>query len=172
MAARVIVEVVLLLIITPYYINLTSADNNNTLLCGSHGNCLCPEDILTFICSVSDGAATIWKGSIFNCPANEIILRHGRFENGVDGTCNDGEIVAYSTEVSNNSYSSQLNVTVSPEMHNGTIECTQLSLAGESFVGICTLIIATGTKHSCKYNNYNICQYILESKLIFCRASK
>ena len=89
------------------------------------------EDVLTlnFLCSVSDGAATVWKGSIFSCPnsQNEILLRHSRFEDGpgISGTCNDGEVIAYSIESTNNSYISQLNVTISPEMQNGTVECIQ-----------------------------------------------
>ena len=78
---------------------------------------------------------------------SEIILSHWRFEDGVTKTCNDGAIVAYSTEVTNNSscYSSQLNVTVSPEMYNGTIECIVDGLNVTS-IGVCTLsmILPTG----------------------------
>ena len=131
------------------YSSLTSA--NNLLHCNYyHGNCiLCPEDVVAFVCSVSDGVATVWRGSIFDCSSsgNEILLRHFKFESGTSGTCNDGEIAAYSTEVTNNSYSSQLNVTVSPEMHNGTVECIQDSF-NETSVGTCTLILTKGT---CKY---------------------
>ena len=56
-------------------------------------------------------------------------MRHSRFEDepGISGICNDGEVIAYSIESTkfNNNYISQLNVTVSPEMHNGTVECIQ-----------------------------------------------
>ena len=59
------------------------------------------------------------EGSIFtDCPetgGTEIIFSHQRFEHGVTKTCNDGAIVAYSNEVTKNSYNSQLSVTVSPE---------------------------------------------------------
>ena len=92
--------------------------------------------------------ATVWRGSIFNCPnhGNEIILRHNNFENEVNiGTCNDRKVVAYSSEVTNDSiYSSQLNVTVTPEMHNETVECIQDGF-NETSVGTCTLILTTGT---------------------------
>ena len=125
---------------------------NNSLHCDYHANCvLCPEDVLVlkFVCSVSDGAATIlWRGSFFNCPNgdNEIVLCHSIFDNGVIKTCNNGAVVAYSTEVTNNSYISQLNVTVSPEMHNGSVECIHDGLHIPLFVvGACTLIPATGT---------------------------
>ena len=127
------------------YTSLISA--NNLLHCNYYqGHCICPEDIVVFVCSVSDGVATVWRGSIFNCPSsgNEILSRHFNFESGTSGTCNDGQIAAYSTEVTN-SYSSQLNVTVSPEMHNGTVECIQEGF-NETSVGVCTLILAMG-KH-------------------------
>ena len=132
-------------ILTLYCASLTSA--NNLLQCNYYGNCICPGDTIAFVCSVSGGAATVWKGSIFTecleTSETEIILSHRRFEDGVTKTCNDGAIVAYSTEVTNNSYSSQLNVTISPEMHNGTIECIEDGLNVTS-VGACTLILPTG----------------------------
>ena len=123
----------------------------NLLHCNyyQNGDCICPEDVIVFVCSVSGGVATIWRGSIFNCPnsGNQILLRHRNFENGASGTCNNGEIVAYSSEVvSNIYYSSQLNVTVTPEMHNGTVECIQPEEGfTETSAGTCTLILATGT---------------------------
>ena len=47
-------------------------------------------DIIAFVCSVSGGVATVWKGSIFtDCPdtsETEIILSHQRFEYGVTKT--------------------------------------------------------------------------------------
>ena len=120
---------------------------NNLLQCNYQSNSVCPEDVVVFDCSVSGGVATAWRGSIFNCPnrGNQIFLRHHNFENGTSRTCNDEEIVAYSSEVTNNSYSSRLNVTVSSEMHNGTVECIKelKDLSSES-VGTCTLILATG----------------------------
>ena len=142
--------VVKLILVLTLHTTLISA--NNSLYCNYHGSCLCPEDILAFVCRVSAGAATIWRGSFFNCPStrNEILLRHSQFENGVVGSCNDEEVVAYSTEVTHNRYSSQLNVTISPEMHNGTVECDSVQHEPDIHViavGACTLILATG-KHT------------------------
>ena len=127
------------------YTGLISA--NNVLYCNYyHGSHVCPEDIVVFVCSVSGGVATVWRGSIFNCPSSgsQIVLRHHNFENGTSSMCNDGEIVAFSSEVTNNRYSSQLNVTVTPEMHNGTVECIQDDF-NETIISTCTLILATGT---------------------------
>ena len=146
MAAAVITVISML---TMYYcISLTSA-NNNLLHCGSY---LCHEGILIFSCRVDGGITTVWKGSIFNCPGNqnEITLRHSEFDNGVaeaTGSCNDGNIVAYNIDVTNGIYSSQLNVTVSPEMHNETVECIQYHRVSSTSVsvGTYTLILnATG----------------------------
>ena len=90
----------------------------------------------------------IWRGSIFNCyqgSQNLLILHHSVFGNGVRRTCNDDNIVAYDIDVTNKTYSSQLNVTVSPEMHNGTVECIHDTLNATSvLVGAYTLILATG----------------------------
>ena len=139
--AAAVVEVISMLTLY-YYTSLSSANN----LLPHYDSCLCPEGILVFVCSVNGGVATVWKGTIFNCPSNEITLRHSAFENAT-GTCNDGNIVAYNIDVdiANNSYSSQLNVTVSPEMHNGTIECVRDKFDLTSVtVGTYTLILATG----------------------------
>ena len=139
MVATIAKAVLVLLVYYHYYASLASA--NNILYCG---DCVCPEAILVCVCSVSGGVATIWKGSIFNCPhiGNMIILRHRDTETRI---CNDGAAVAYSAGVMDNIYSSQLNITVSPEMHNGTVECIQdLPNATSVAVGTYTLRLATG----------------------------
>jgi hypothetical protein len=129
---------------------LTSANN----LFVQYDTCLCPEDILVFVCRINIGGATIWKGSIFNCQGttNKLILRHSTFNNGVTElrTCNDGNIVAYNSNVANNIYSSQLNVTTNQEMHDGTVECIHDRPNAISVtVGTYTLILATGTYAKC-----------------------
>ena len=141
--AAAVVKVILM-----YYciICLTSdSANNNLLHCG---NCLCPEGVLVFSCHVNGGVATVWKGSIFNCPGNpnesEVTLNHSLFDNGVPEPriCNDGNIVAYNIDVTNNIYTSQTNVTVSPKMHKGTAECVQYTFDSTSvLVGTYTLIL-------------------------------
>ena len=97
----------------------------------------------------------------YNCPGNqnEITLPHAEFDNGVaeaTGSCNDGNIVAYNIDVTNGIYSSQLNVTVSPEMHNETVECIQYRINSTSVtVGAYTLILnTTGT-----YDYYYVIHY-------------
>ena len=143
--AAAAVEVILTLTLY-YYTSLASA--NNYLLVQYSDSCLCPEDVLVLVCSVNVGGATVWKGSIFSCPrtSNEITLRHSALENTA-GTCNDGNIVTYNIDVTNNTHSSQLNVTVNPEMHNETVECIHDTLNATSvLIGTYTLILARGIK--------------------------
>ena len=69
---------------------------------------------------------TIWTGTAFNCSASDyaILLLHNRFSSkGDHGSCSNGAIVARSLSVEDNNYTSQLNVTVTPDTAGKTIEC-------------------------------------------------
>ena len=83
--------------------------------------CVCPGDTLTYECTVMGGIWTVWTGSAFNC--YEIALLHSRFMNTRTYTCNNGAIVAQSLSVEGNYYTSQLNVTITPDIIGKTIEC-------------------------------------------------
>ena len=93
--------------------------------------CICPGYTLTYQCNlVGRGGATLWNGSLFDCPSksNQILLRHSEFEDSASGDCNSEAVIANSigislTNSSNQCYSSQLNIAVSPSMNNKTIEC-------------------------------------------------
>ena len=74
----------------------------------------------------SPSGGTVWTGTALNCVStnNEIILLHGRFmSHGSYGSCNNGAIVARSLSTDGNYYTSQLNVTVTPDILGKTIEC-------------------------------------------------
>ena len=89
-------------------------------------DCTCLGYTQTFQCKVFGGGLTIWKGSAFSdCEQfeDEIRLRHSQYTSQATGQCNDGTIVATSTDVSGNCYTSQLSVTVRQEIINETIEC-------------------------------------------------
>ena len=143
MAAAVVNLKVILMLALYYCISLTSAKFNNLLHCG---NCLCPEGVLVFSCRINGGVATVWKGNIFNCSGNgnNVTLNHSLFDNGVPEprTCNNGNIVTYNIDVTNNIYTSQLNITVSPKMHKGKVECIQHRFDSTPvLVGAYTLIL-------------------------------
>ena len=105
----------------------------------------CPGDVLIYNCIITGPGNTIWNGTAFSCPSksNETILRHSQFTSGTFGTCNARAITARSLGVVNSCYSSQLNVTVSSDMNNKTIECAHSSDRIVT-VGVETLSIATG----------------------------
>jgi hypothetical protein len=105
-----------------------SEENGRLFLnAGSMSGCLCPGDILTYQCTVVGRGLTVWIGNAFICPSNnnEIALLHRRFEseNGTSNSCNNGAIVGRSLAVEGNNYTSQLNVTITPETAGTTVEC-------------------------------------------------
>ena len=91
---------------------------------------LCPGDVLTSECATMGAELTVWRGTALQCDYGyyrEIILLHGRFNGShnynITRTCNNRTIIARALGVVNNSYTSQLSVTVSPELNNTTVEC-------------------------------------------------
>ena len=88
--------------------------------------CACLGDTLTYECTIISifGGGTVWTGSAFDCQAHEIFLPHFQFlGDGIYRTCNNGAIVARSLSVEGNNYTSQLNVTITPDTVGKTIEC-------------------------------------------------
>ena len=87
--------------------------------------CVCPGDILMYECTVTERGVTIWTGSAFNCSSsnNEIAFLHSRFNVGTYDTCNNGAIVAMGLAAEGNNYTSQLNVTVTPDTAGKTVMC-------------------------------------------------
>ena len=88
----------------------------------------CPGELLTIECAIMGSGTTVWQGTAFQCDGNNfnfIALRHSQFR-GSDKpelSCNNGAIIAQAIGVVNDSYISQLNVTVSSELDNTTVEC-------------------------------------------------
>ena len=68
---------------------------------------------------------TVWRGSAFDCSSEEIILLHNRFTslNGAYGQCNNGSIVGRNLGTDSGRYTSQLNVTATPDIIGKSIEC-------------------------------------------------
>ena len=86
--------------------------------------CVCLGNTLTYKCTVTGGGATIWRGTAFECSYGTI-LRHTHFTSlyGASRSCNKGDIVAKSLSVEGNNYTSQLNVTITPQTAGKAIEC-------------------------------------------------
>lgn len=97
------------------------------------------------------GGATLWNGTAFDCPTNEIILRNSRFSTGgISDDCNNGAITGQSVRVDNNCYTSQLNVAVSASLNNKTVRCTLNSNDGTAItVGEASLTVISGWTLMC-----------------------
>ena len=100
--------------------------------------CVCPGEKLTYRCTVHGEAtgATLWYGTAFSgCQQDpeEILLQHRHFTQpgGITGTCNNRNIVGQSLGVQGNSYTSQLNVTITPDIVGKTITCAYDSLSSD-----------------------------------------
>ena len=96
---------------------------NDTLQSPPNVSCACPGEVLRFICVVTEGGTTLWTGNAFSCNSNDILLHHSQFSlpGGVSGSCNNDAISAWSIEVTDECYSSEKNVTFSPDLNSRTI---------------------------------------------------
>ena len=116
-------------------------------------DCTCPGYISSFQCNVTGEGYTVWRGSAFDCQSsgNEIFLLHSDFMGSTVITCNGGQIIGRSLEVTNNCYASQLEVNITTEMEGRTVECAYESgssaevIIGSSQLSITTGIIAIGS---------------------------
>ena len=94
-------------------------------------DCVCPGDVVTFECTVIGGfgTTTVWKSDIFHCSSGkqviELVHRPVNFEQEGDNTraCNNGDIVGRIVRSENDSFTSQLNVTLTQNISGGRIEC-------------------------------------------------
>lgn len=156
-SSQVLTLVLVLTSIRPdkYYV---IADSNDAIQLSdlSANECICPGDQLMYECTSIGGLATVWEGTAFDCgqASNQIFLRHSKFSSQsspAEGECNNGNIRALGIRVLNSTaFISQLNVTVTKDMNNKTIECATHYLNGTRVtVGMSTVVVATGKKHVC-----------------------
>ena len=97
--------------------------------------CVCPGEKLLYQCTVQGNAngATVWNGTALSgCQQNNIVLHHSLFTStgGSMAMCNNGDIVGQSLGVQGNSYTSQLNVTITPDTTGKTIICAYDDFTG------------------------------------------
>ena len=111
-------------------------------------DCVCIGFSITYECTVTGrpGGATVWTGTAFDCPGNEITLLHHRFppDNGpAIGECNDGAIRGRSVQVNGSLYTSQLTVTVTADVIGESIECIHDHAGGTDVIGSTNIILTT-----------------------------
>ena len=126
--------------------------------------CVCPGDTLSYECTVTGmlSAVTIWSGSALNnCIFNEIVLLHNHFNTGTyNRICsNNGAIVVRGLSVEGNIYTSQLNITVTPDIAEKTIECG--SDNGTHYKRLYTWTIPPVTGLSSEYSKPISCLYLI-----------
>ena len=99
-----------------------------------------------------DGGSTVFRGlptsSLFvDCTGGYqgIVLPHSHFNRpqGIKISCNNGAIIARSLHGGNRTYTSQLSVTVTPELIGDAIECAHDNGSAINVVGM-TIINETG----------------------------
>ena len=113
------------------------------LLNQNSNDCVCSGQTLMFECNVTGVGSTIWRGSAFNCPLREIVLRHNQFVDS-KGTCSDGAIVAQGASVNDNCYTSRLNVTLSSSLNGESIVCAHHSSTGTTVIGTFLVNVTSG----------------------------
>ena len=125
--------------------------------------CICPDSSLseTYECTVMGGLGTIWTGSIISklCEDNggEILLLHSRFESDIylnqSITCGNGtvSIVGQKVGVENNSYTSQITVTVSSDILGDNIVCAHNHNGTTHVIGNNTIKSHTGNLYGLYY---------------------
>ena len=127
--------------------------------CETVNECVCPGDKLTYRCTVQGSdttGATVWSGTAFSgCLQNEILLQHSDFTptGGPTGRCNNGGIVGQSLGAQGNNFTSQLNVTITPETAGKTIMCSYDALDSQNIMIKFSTIIP-GNHAPLLYNNY------------------
>ena len=89
----------------------------------------------------------MWTGTAFDCSNNAIIILHSSTSTGVEITCNDGAIVGRLIRAKNNTYVSQLTVSVSAQTVGTRISCSHDS-RGTHLIGSSVLTLSTGIGYS------------------------
>jgi hypothetical protein len=128
-----------------FFFSDSYAANETRLTVLTDYDCGCPGQNASYICTAVGGVITLWSGSAFNCPGNEILLRHRIFQNAI-GECNNGAIRGYSIENVNNSFISRLDVRLSADLQGQTINCSVdkgISGVPVTLIGTETLIVTT-----------------------------
>ena len=114
-------------------------------------NCTCEGCDQVYECRVTGSGATVWTGTAFDCSNNEIAILHSSSSTGVEITCNDGAIVGRLIRAENNTYISQLTVSVSAQMVDTNISCSHDS-RGTHLIDSLLLTLTTGNASVIKHN--------------------
>ena len=94
---------------------------------------------MTFECTVFGGGdvTTVWKGDFFNCSAKRrvIELAHSQRDDFSSHICNNGNVVGKFIRIDNDSFISQLNVTLTRNITGKRIECIRDNVTNMEIIG-------------------------------------
>ena len=102
---------------------------------------------MTYQCTVFGGAATVWRGTAFDCSFinNEIVILHDiNYTSQNPQTCNNGAIIGHVVRAENDCYTSQITVQVSNELNGTTVVCAHDNGTDSIEIGSAILDITTG----------------------------
>lgn len=95
-------------------------------------------------CIAFGRGSTVWGGTAVPRECGDRILRHSQFSEGVIISCPDGSIVAESLSDDNDCYTSQLTVTIRPEINGTSITCKYDNGSQSFLLGEYTIIVTSG----------------------------
>jgi hypothetical protein len=126
-------------------IGCVSLSGENVLVTVTVSNCTCEGYDQVYECRVTGSGATVWRGSAFNCPSKSNEISFLRLSPGIDfQECNDGAIIGRTIKDENNTYISQLTVSVSAELIGRNISCLRDSGATQELIGSSILTLTIG----------------------------
>ena len=113
----------------------------------SLSSCTCSGYVTSYECLVVGDGFTVWNGSALNCSLtkNEIILQHREFNSGTVKTCNSGRIVGRSSSVTNECYTSRLDVNISTELEGREVKCWYENTSATTKIGSSVISLMRGT---------------------------
>ena len=108
-------------------------------------DCICPGiTLVSFQCSIVGPGNTLWQGTALQSCGINLLHRHFGELGKPHGECSDRDIKAYGVNSSNNIFISQLDVLVSDELRNKTVECVYYDGINERSIGSMALVVSTG----------------------------
>ena len=114
-------------------------------------DCVCPQDVVTYECTVC-GLATAWEGTALgSCSGGEIALTNRDFMEPIQTIiCSGGSIAARGIIVEDGCFTSQLNITFNTTALQGrSVRCSVDNGTHASEVGRDMLTLTTGIIRKC-----------------------
>ena len=113
-------------------------------------DCVCPGYEVIYECTVCGEGTTLWRGSLLDCPGDQINLRHSQFQSCLaNGECNNGAVIGRNMGFFNidctQCYTSQLRFLADDAYNNKTIFCYHFNGTSETIIGVDTVILIRGT---------------------------